>query len=251
MFNESYKEIFEKRGKEYDLAMCKFPNARDEEFFNIINIADLKDNQSLLDIPSGGCYLKRYIPGSVNYLPIETTETFANFCRKNNNIEPIVVENIHNLPFKNESIDRIISLAGIHHLTDKDKEKFYIESFRILKKGGIFALADVFEGTPSGRFLNEFVDKYNPMGHKGIFLNKKTTNTLENIGFRINFSEVKNYYWKFKTQTEMIEFIKLLFGIFKADNNSLLEGLNKYLGFIENQGQILLNWQLFFIKAIK
>ena len=251
MFNESYKDIFEKRGYEYDLAMNKFKNARDEEFENIIEIADIKENQVVLDIPAGGCYLSWYLPENINLIPVETTKTFANLCEKNINKKPVLVENIYNLPFENESIDRAISLAGIHHLKDDEKEKFYKEIYRILKKDGIFALADVFEGTPTAKFLNEFVDEYNPMGHKGIFLTKNTAKVLSKIGFKIKLKELRKYHWKFKNKKEMIEFIRLLFGIFEADENTLLNGIENCLGYIEKENKILFNWELFFIKAYK
>ncbi len=251
MFEKSYKDIFEKRGKEYDLAMNKFPNARDEEFENIIKIADLKNSQTIIDIPSGGCYLSWYLPKNLNLIPVETTKTFSDLCEKNIGKKPIVVEKVSQLPFENESIDRVISLAGIHHLTDEEKENFYKEIFRILKNKGIFALADVFENTPAAKFLNEFVDKYNPMGHKGIFLTEKTPEILSRIGFKIEKSEVINYHWKFKNENEMIEFVRLLFGIFEADTQTLLNGIKNYLGFSKKENKIFLNWQLFFIKAIK
>ncbi len=250
MFKDSYKDIFEKRGKEYDLAMTKFKNARDEEFENIIEIADLEDKQTLVDIPSGGCYLYWYLPKGINLIPVETTKTFANFCKKNTGKNPVIVEEISELPFKDESVERVISLAGIHHLSDKEKLRFYKEVFRILKKRGIFALADVFENTPTAKFLNEFVDRYNPMGHKGIFLNEETEKYLSKAGFKIEKTEIKKYYWKFENEDEMVEFAKLLFGIFKADRITLLEGIKSYLGYTKKE-KIFLNWQLFFIKAVK
>ncbi len=251
MFEESYKDIFEKRGKEYDLAMQKYKNARDEEFKNIIKIADLKEKNIIIDIPAGGCYLSWYLPENIEYIPVETTKTFSNLCKKNINKTPIVVENIYQLPLKDESIDRVISLAGIHHLKDKEKEWFYMEVYRILKKRGIFVLADVFENTPTAKFLNEFVDKYNPMGHKGIFLNKKTPEILSKIGFKIEKEEIINYHWKFGTEKEMIDFVKLLFGVFSADEKTLLKGIKEYVGYSVKKSEVLFNWQLFFIKAVK
>ena len=251
MFNESYKDIFERRGYEYDLAMNKFKNARDKEFENIIDIADLGENQTVLDIPSGGCYLSWYLSRGINLIPVETTQTFVELCEKNTGLKPVLVENIYNLPFKDRSIDRVISLAGIHHLTDLEKEKFFLEVYRILKSGGIFALADVLESTPTAKFLNEFVDKYNPMGHKGIFLTEDTAKVLSKIGFIIKKKQLRNYYWKFKTEEEMLEFCRLLFGIFEADKKTLCKGLRSYLGYIEKEYRILLNWGLFFIKAYK
>jgi len=103
--------------------MFKFKNVRDEEFENIIEIADLKENHVVLDIPAGGCYLSWYLPKSINLIPVETTKTFANLCEENTGMKSVLVENVYNLPFEDNSIDRIISLAGIHHLTDEEKEK--------------------------------------------------------------------------------------------------------------------------------
>jgi SAM-dependent methyltransferase len=251
MFQDNYKDIFEKRGKEYDLAMHKCKNARDEEFKSILEITPLKEKDKIVDIPAGGCYLSWYLPKNVVYIPVETTQTFSKLCKKNINKTPILVKNIWELPIKSQSIDKVISLAGIHHLMDSEKERFYKEAYRILKKGGIFALADVFEGTKTSKFLNEFVDSYNPMGHKGIFLDKKTTEILSKIGFKIEKSEIKNYFWKFNTEKEMLNFVKLLFGVFDADEKTLLKGIKDYLGYLVEEDNVLFNWQLFFVKAVK
>jgi cyclopropane fatty-acyl-phospholipid synthase-like methyltransferase len=244
---KSYQDIFNQRGKLYHQGMLEFPLARQEEFKHIIQLADLQDDQIVCDIPSGGSYLKNFIDKSVKLISIETSQQFLNAISEDHHL--LYTENINNILLKSHSIDRIISLAGLHHV--ESREKFYQECDRLLKPNGILCLADGFENSKVAQFLNEFVNQYNSMGHQGIFLNNQDLISLKNVGFNLVFSENINYYWSFKNISDMVEFCKLLFGIDQANEQTILEGIKQYLGYNIVNNQCKMNWQLYFIKAIK
>jgi ubiquinone/menaquinone biosynthesis C-methylase UbiE len=52
------------------------------------------------------------------------------------------------LPFKDNSIDAVVSNLTFHEVADfkmKEKHKSFLEALRVLKKGGVFAIQDVFD----------------------------------------------------------------------------------------------------------
>jgi SAM-dependent methyltransferase len=246
---EDYKDIFNQRGKYYHQAMIEFSSAREEEFYHVLNIADISEGNIICDVPSGGGYLNNFVKYETKIISVETSVEFLSFYENKGNHETIICNSISEIPLPSNSIDRVISLAGLHHLPNKNT--FYQESWRLLKEKGILCIADVFVGTGVADFLNIFVDKYNPMGHKGDFLNETTKIDLESIGFQVSFASSIAFKWKFDCLENMIRFCKLLFYINDANDVQILGGIEKYLGYEIIGNQYYLNWELFFLKAIK
>jgi SAM-dependent methyltransferase len=247
----SYKDIFNQRSNLYHQAMVTYPLARKEEFKQILQLADLEDGHVICDIPSGGCYISDFIDQRVKIISIETSAEFIRCsqsqAQENNAV--IVCDSFAELPLISESVDRAISLAGLHH--QDRKSDFYQESYRLLKKGGILGIADVRKGSGVDGFLNVFVDRYNSMGHKGKFLDEQTKNELEAVGFKVAYHSPISFYWKFDSLQNMIEYCRLLFGIDKANDPQILEGIKQFLGYQILANQYCLNWELYFFKAIK
>ena len=59
--NETYQAIFNLRANTYHQAMTQWPHARQKEFEIALSFCDLSDNHCIVDIPSGGGYLSKYI----------------------------------------------------------------------------------------------------------------------------------------------------------------------------------------------
>lgn len=239
----SYKEIFNNRADLYHKAMEKYPNARDEEFTLLLEILNPKSGDIIIDIPSGGEYLAYRIPSDTKLYSIDPSESF---CSVKSDF--IINSSIENTPFNDNYVDGIFCLSGLHHLNDRTN--FYKESFRILKSNGTLAIADVALGSNVDGFLNIFVDSVNTMGHKGIFLDTKNIEILQNIGFLVSF-ELKKFFWKFDTIDSMAEFCSYLFGT-NCSKQIMIENIKKYLGYkVVSPNEILLNWELMYIKAKK
>jgi SAM-dependent methyltransferase len=245
----SYKEIFDQRGRAYHQAMQTYPTARHAEFAQMIQAADLRDGQLICDVPSGGGYLSQFIQASINLISIETSATFVQQLQAPEQTSIKVCENLEALPLDSETCDRVICLAGAHHLPHQ--VRFYQEIYRILKPGGLFCLGDVREGSGVADFLNIFVHHHSSLGHQGIFLTPKTAEDLTAIGFQVDQSIIKAFPWTFLDVKAMVHFCQLLFGIDRATEADILEHIEKYLGYSMTDHQCSLNWELFFWTAVK
>ncbi len=248
---DTYRDIFNQRGRSYHAAMERYPLARREEFEWAIRYAGLSAGQRLCDVPSGGCYLQQWLPDDIDLVSIETSTEFIECARSNinDNNTILVCEDLGDIPIESGSADRALSLAGSHHLDDRPA--FYREVQRILKPGGLFALADVEEGSGADGFLNVFVDRYNSMGHKGDFLRPAAVQELELAGFEVLAHEPRDYWWRFDRQEQMVEFCRLLFCIDQATDEQILRAIEDYLGYRLLDSQCCMRWSLYFFQASK
>lgn len=245
---DHYDEIFENRGHLYHKAMTLYPQARKEEFDNIIAIANINEGGVICDIPSGGGYIKKFIDKKVDIVSIEQSRAFAKLCR-DNGATNVVRANLNNLPIKTDSVDRILSLAGLHHI--EDKISLYGEFHRILESKGLLCIADAWHSGMVSMFLDRFVHEHNSTGHRGTYLNENTQSELEKCGFDVDNCEAIKYYWRFFSIDDMLTYFRLLFGIDKATNDQIRGGITQYLGYSIDNGECRVNWELTFYKAIK
>lgn len=242
---DNYMDIFNKRGDSYCYAMKKCTSSRDNEFLQLLKYFPINNNDVIADIPCGACYLSKYIQNNTTIYYIDESEVFLKNCEKRYNL---LKTSINNIPLKSSYFDKIFSLAGTHHI--ENKEPFYIEVKRLLKKNGNFIYADVLEGSKEDKFLNYFVNKNNSLGHKGIFLNDTTVSSLNTIGLNVYRSEYINVKWTFDNESEMINFVKNIFGLDLASNENILRSIKNILGYTVEDNLIVMNWGLFYIYAI-
>jgi cyclopropane fatty-acyl-phospholipid synthase-like methyltransferase len=247
MFSE-YRAIFKKRGHLYHQAMTLYPSARAEEFLHIVRMADMKDGDIVCDIPSGGGYLRHFVDRTMTLCHIETSEVFADLCRANGAVH-VLLSSLENIPVESGEVDKIISLAALHHVDEKNR--FFSEAYRMLRKGGTLTIADVQAGSAVSEFLDGFVNEHNTMGHKGIYIHAQTTDEIEQTGFKILESSPIKFHWNFDSSQTMGRFCRLLFGIDQADLTQVVEGIKKYVGYAVKNNVCCMNWELLFIKARK
>lgn len=241
---DTYEEIFKQRAQSYHEAMLACPTSRDQEFQELLSSIKIDKDALVADMPSGSCYLRNYLKNPIYFL--DPTQEFLNNCScKDNTIQTA----LDNTPIESNFFDLVINLAGTHHM--KEKLPFYKEVYRILKADAIFTYADVYKDSKEDVFLNHFVDKYNSLGHRGVFLDNHTKLDLETIGFTIQRFAYQEYHWSFQTEGEMLNFIKKLFGLDMIDDNTLLHGLSDILGYVKTQNDVKLNWGLLYITAKK
>jgi SAM-dependent methyltransferase len=245
----SYKDIFDRRGEAYHQAMIGYPQARQEEFKQIIDLAEISDGQVICDVPSGGCYLQNYVGGSAKFVSIETSTQFTQSIYSSDHNQIVVCEDLSTIPLADQQFDCVICLAGTHHL--RDRSRFYQEIYRILKPGSIFCVGDVREGSGVADFLNIFVDRHSTLGHQGIFLSPQHREELTRVGFQIMESSIKTYPWLFDNTQSMVRFCQLLFGIDRATEAEILASIEKYLGYSTICDKCYMNWELFFWKVFK
>jgi cyclopropane fatty-acyl-phospholipid synthase-like methyltransferase len=244
---DTYRDIFNHRGQGYHQAMRQSGIARQAEFQQVIQLADLTPGMTIGDIPSGGSYLQTYLDLPTTVLSVETSTQFL----YNHPAQPqsILCDRFSHIPLLSNHLDRIISLAGVHHF--ENQPAFYREAHRLLKPNGLFILADVQENTPVAHFLNDFVDLHNSKGHRGQFLSEKTRSQLQKTGFSILKSQLTSVPWRFQTIPQMTQFCQQLFGLDLATPEQILNGLSTYLGYQYHKREYHLNWELLFLQLFK
>ena len=77
--------------------------------------------------------------------------------------------NAANLPFEDESFDAVTSNYVYHNIVGKNKQKLLLETFRVLKKGGVFVIHDLMSGSRYGD-MNKFMEKLKKDGYEDVQL---------------------------------------------------------------------------------
>jgi ubiquinone/menaquinone biosynthesis C-methylase UbiE len=112
--------------------------------------ADLKEGMTVLDLGSGAgvdCFVaSRYVGKTGKVIGVDMTEAMLKKANENKakisatNVEFRLGE-IERLPVEDDSVDRVISNCVINLVPDK--EKAFMEIFRVLKDGGRFTVSDI------------------------------------------------------------------------------------------------------------
>ena len=237
-----YKEIFNHRGKAYHEAMLLCPDARRQEFMIPLELLDLNHDAIVYDFPSGGCYVRHFLPDEFAFVDVRALEVSDEFAAEDESID---IGSWTDLPVRDDSADGFLSLAALHHASQR--EEFYSEVYRVLRAGGRFVIGDVEKDSIQGEFLNGFVNTYNSMGHKGDFLDHSVEeNRLLEAGFDVVENRNDKYLWEFESKDKMVTFCRGLFGLDRATDSQILDGLKPILA--SNQS---MHWALRFIKALK
>ena len=77
--------------------------------------------------------------------------------------------NAANLPFEDESFDVVTSNYVYHNIRGKNKQKLLLETFRVLKKGGVFVIHDLMSRSRYGD-MNKFIEKLKKEGYQDVQL---------------------------------------------------------------------------------
>ena len=120
---------------------------------------------------------------------------YASFSKQvcENNAKAEGVDNVEfqsgnavKLPFADESFDAVTSNYVYHNIVGRNKQKLLLESLRVLKKGGCFAIHDIMSPLRYGNML-KFADKLRAMGYEqvqlidttnGMFMSREEANRL-------------------------------------------------------------------------
>ena len=85
--------------------------------------------------------------------------------------------NAISLDFPDESFDAVTSNYVYHNITGIDKQELLLETLRVLKKGGTFALHDIFSGMRYGD-MQAFMQKLRDLGYEKVELIDTTDGTF-------------------------------------------------------------------------
>lgn len=250
--SSDWKNIWDPRAHAFNFACEKYPSARDEERNPLIDLLQIAPSMDFLEVaPCGGCLLRgvneRY-PTGVRYHAVEPSDENAKDM-------PTYVTRVEDsevtaFALEDSCIDRVGNLAGLHHTSPR--KEFYTESFRVLRPGGILALADVLTGSDVARWLNEFVDQYNEYGHHGMFFPEgEMSASLKEAGFSEITEKNIRLAWHFKCVAGAVEFCRNLFLLNKASDEEIQKGLDRYLGLEIGEKGVRIPWQLLYASGKK
>lgn len=237
---EGYAEMFGERGGSYDRAMRLLPGARRQEFAQVVARARLRPGMEMGDVPAGGGYLAAHLPPGVVWKGHEPCASFAEGGAAHGGR----ADGLPLLPFPwvSGALDRVISLAGVHH--QEDKVPFHREVRRVLRSDGLYVLSDVAEGSPTARFLDGFVGRHNSTGHSGRYLGDSTVRELAAAGFACLTDELVEFHWVAPGRAELGDFCALLFDLRGEGRARLLPEAEAILGLDDVPGGVGLRWSL-------
>lgn len=236
----NYEDIFSQRGGDYDRAMRTFERARDEEFRLPLRLANVTPGEVVIDVPAGGGYLARHLPESCTWHGHEPCAALAGDGGLDQALLP--------LPWPNGFADLAMSIAGVHHLSDK--RPLFRELRRVLKPDGRLMLADVHEASAVARFLDDFVGDNNSTGHDGSYLGEHTLQELRETGWQIVSAQRRAYSWRFDSSESLGRFCHQLFDLCKCGWQETAEAARERLGVTEDASGCQLHWELYFILAV-
>jgi hypothetical protein len=239
-----YNNTFIKRADAYTYAVTTYPHVMDNEFKTAVDVCNIQLTDVIINIPAACVPLDMYFQvRPKRYIEYETNKSFAErvnmkYC------------SFFGIPEPDETIDKIISLASLHHMTVNERDIFYKECRRLLHQNGRFIIGDVQDASKECIWLNEFVNTYNSSGHHGLFWSEADRNLLEQNGFMVDI-QLKTYPWIFDTKDAMIDFCKHLFGLDKATDQEIDNGIETYLQPIYINDTYMIEWHLLYFIATK
>jgi len=240
---KTYQAHFELRGSAYDRAMRKFPDARQAEFHQLIEAAELESGMVVADVPAGGGYLQGYLPAGCQWLAHEPCASFTNHGQPSEQVVPLLP-----LPWSDGCIDVALSLAGIHHIDDK--RPLFREFYRVVRSGGRLVVSDVASASAVAHFLDGYVGANNSTGHEGVFLDEWTLSEITQAGWTIERVETSHFHWVFANRVDMAAFCHELFDLRASTEADTLQTVECTLGVDDLQaGGVGMRWSLMTIVA--
>ena len=248
---DTYTDTFDARGDLYNAASSINPHSRCVERELLIDFLDVQPDHVVCDAPAGGGYLadglRPKIRTSQNIVCVEPSHVFSEPLSHD---YTVIVSPIAEIPVADGHFDRIGSLAGLHHLGDK--QAFFMEASRTLKPGGLIAVGDVLEDTPVARFLNGPVDHYTTSGHQGQFIRpNEYFHWFEKANLQPVLDKHYEFHWGFRSDEEMVAYCQSLFGMVKANRQQVREALFGHFDIERSDQGILLPWSLVYGVANK
>lgn len=235
---QAYHIVFGARGTSYDNAMRMCPDARADEFRQVVSRLSPPAGSIIGDIPAGGDYLRRFIPPGVGVLGFDPATGFG--ARPGGDL--------CSLPWSDGQVDHVASIAASHHV--ERKTAFFAELRRVCRPGGRLVLADVETGSATASFLDDFVGSYNTTGHSGLFLHEReTADALRSAGWTTLAVDRVLVRWRFRDFSELTAFCRSLFDLRGIDEDEVLREVNERMGVDEELSGIALRWPMMMFTA--
>lgn len=230
-------------------AMAEYGDARRAELDHLCAQVDLPETGTLLDLQAAGGFVADAIlarsGGGIHCICVEPSAALRARLAPQHTV---YADEIHDLvSVADASIDVALGLAGLHH--SRSVERTLAEVFRVLVPGGQFGLCDVAPASPVARWLNEFVNEYNPNGHDGRFVaRERIESLLRETGYVDIHTSVASVPWRFPADADLLRFFAGLFGL-QCDEQTIARGIERYFDVDRSDGAVTVDWSLIYARA--
>lgn len=153
------------------------------ELRHFLDLIDKREGEKVLELGCSSGFLTKYL-GKVT--AIDTSEAMLEITKKKNPSSTVVSGDMFEMPFKDSSFDKVVTMRVWNHLDNNDIIKAIKESKRVLKKNGYL----IFD-TEDESSLRMFVSKiykllFNPTGYTIYqYSFPRIRRILESEGFKI------------------------------------------------------------------
>lgn len=217
-------------------------NARLEERTAALAQFILAPEHVVCDVPSWGGYFARGVPDPRRVICLDPDPKMVNCPGAR-----IMMSSAMSFPIPTASVDRLVSLVGLHHQTPAIRNLFLLEVSRVMRHTGVAVVSEVIDGSPIATFLNEDVDKYSERGHKGTFFAVGGVKAaLEGAGLTNVVEQTLPLMWRFDSQAQMASYCKALFAMTRATDTQVLAALHARFTIVEQGGMVCLPWSLLY-----
>lgn len=235
---------YEKRFANSDLihAYAKDNSPRIAEIKHLYDEIHRVKAKRVLNVPFEGSLIKSIVQ--------HEEITFADFVVSDSMKSWNIIKTDYDLNrLQDNYFDAVLSIAGIHHLTDPEQFRVLLGVNRVLRTSGWLLMVEVKDQSPTSRFLDDFVGKHTPTGHSGNYLKDTFLSTVARAGYANIKRETVRHEWVFKNKDHLFTWMCTFFGLSSISRETLLDRTEYILGIHEREQIVTVNWELDFISA--
>lgn len=164
----------------------------EKTFRKIEEIGNFRQSDVIIDIGGGTGRIAKFLVNKVKSITVvDPSKKMIELCQKHSGFS-CVLGGGEDLPFENNSIDKVILVDAFHHI--RQQVKAIQEMARVLKRGGSAIIEEYNPLTFSGKFI-EITE--NVLGFKSVFYRPYELEKLfSDYNFRVKIinSNQKKYY---------------------------------------------------------
>ncbi|MGF1756989.1 class I SAM-dependent methyltransferase [Photobacterium sagamiensis] len=250
-------EFGEVRSKSYQSAISQFPGVWDEDMQIMHQYLSPKEGDVVAELGAGSGFFSFAIldgvknSGQLHVIDPSKAQLAPLFAVDAQNLT-ISCTTAEDAAFTSDtSFDLIWSRGAFHHVADKTAVMSKLS--RHSKPGSKCIIFDIFSGSTTAKFFDDFVAKACTTGHEVSFLSKEFAKSLcLNSGWGAPELIDIPLKWKFKTESDIGKFIGLLLsnkpGVSVDDT---LKNAKEILGIEKHADGVYLNWPMTLMIAEK